>query len=166
MLGIRSTRVWEITMSKTKELINDILVDLFNYILRIEEEYLKNKGVNLTMNEVHILEAIQKSEVSTMKDIATRLHVTQSTLTTSVNKLVDRGYVKKHKIIDDRRKTLLGLRLEGVSVLKTHSEFHDLMVEKISGDYDLKNQAVLLESLSRLKDFFCEIQEEQNERSN
>jgi len=153
-------------MIATRELINDILVDLFNYILMLENNYLEKRGVELTMNEVHVLEAVQKSEVTTMKEVSQRLNVTQGTLTTSINRLVTKGFVKKYKIVDDKRKTLLGLTLEGQAILNIHSEFHQKMVEKITEGYKLEDEIALLESLYKLKKFFIELEGDENEDSN
>jgi len=152
--------------TKTKELINEILVELFNYILMIEDDYLSERGVKLTMNEVHVLEAIQKSEVTTMKEVSQRLNVTQGTLTTSINRLVDKGYAKKYKIVDDKRKTLLGLTMEGQAIVEIHNDFHRNMIEKLTEDYKLEEQIVLLESLYKLKSFFYNMQEPADENSN
>ena len=47
-------------MDDTRHTLNELLVYLFNYILAIEEKNLRDQGVDLSMTEVHILEAIQK----------------------------------------------------------------------------------------------------------
>lgn len=44
-------------MSEAKEMINELLVDIFNRILAIESVELKKQGVKISMNEVHVLEA-------------------------------------------------------------------------------------------------------------
>ena len=55
-------------MSNPMKLINDILVDLFKNILDIEEQALKDRGIiDLSMNEMHTLEAIGYEDVKTMK---------------------------------------------------------------------------------------------------
>jgi DNA-binding MarR family transcriptional regulator len=131
----------------------------------LEVEFLKERGVSLTMNEVHVLEAVQKSEVTTMKEVSQRLSITQGTLTTSINKLVNKGYVKKYKIVDDKRKTLLGLTMQGQSIVEIHNEFHRHMIERVTEDYKLEDQIVLLESLHKLKNFFDTLQEKDNENS-
>ena len=60
-------------MDDTRHTLNELLVDLFNYILLIEEKNLRDQGVKLSMTEVHILEAIEKSESNMMSAIAKRL---------------------------------------------------------------------------------------------
>ena len=82
-------------MDDTRHTLNELLVDLFNYILLIEEKNLRDQGVKLSMTEVHILEAIEKSESNMMSAIAKRLMVTQGTLTVSTSKLVKKGYVER-----------------------------------------------------------------------
>ena len=46
--------------SNTRQTLNELLVDLFNFILYIQEKYMKEKGVPLTMYEVHLLENVSK----------------------------------------------------------------------------------------------------------
>ena len=90
-------------MDDTRHTLNELLVDLFNYILLIEEKNLRDQGVKLSMTEVHILEAIEKSESNMMSAIAKRLMVTQGTLTVSTSKLVKKGYVERVKDERDKR---------------------------------------------------------------
>ena len=49
-------------MNKTKRTLNELLVHIFNYILAIEEKNLKDRGLPLSMNDVHILECIQRQQ--------------------------------------------------------------------------------------------------------
>ena len=65
-------------MDRTRHTMNELLVGMFNYILYLEERNLKQKGVKLSMNEVHILESIQKASDNSMSHIAKRLMVTQA----------------------------------------------------------------------------------------
>ncbi len=96
-------------MDDTRHTLNELLVDLFNYILLIEEKNLRDQGVKLSMTEVHILEAIQKSESKMMSAVAKSLMVTQGTLTVSTSKLVKKGYVERVK--DERDKRIVRLKL-------------------------------------------------------
>ena len=79
-------------MVSAKEVINELLVDVFNHILSIEAEVLKNRGVKLSMTEVHVLEAIKNTEDPTMGNIANKLRITMGTLTTSINVLVRKKF--------------------------------------------------------------------------
>ena len=57
-------------MENVKETLNELLVDLFNHILVLEEKNLQDRGISLSMTEVHTLENIQKSKSKTMSDVA------------------------------------------------------------------------------------------------
>ena len=105
-------------MDDTRHTLNELLVDLFNYILLIEEKNLRDQGVKLSMTEVHILEAIEKSESNMMSAIAKRLMVTQGTLTVSTSKLVKKGYVERVK--DERE---LDKEVELIQSLRNLMEF-------------------------------------------
>ena len=140
----------------TRHTINELLVGLFNYILYIEERNLKEKGVPLTMTEVHILENIQKTSDNSMSHIAGRMMITQGTLTTNVGKLIERGYVERHRDENDRRVVRLVLGKKALPIIKIHEEFHDIMIDKVIHDLGLEENTVLMDSLDRLLQYFRE----------
>lgn len=75
-----------------KETINDILVNLFNEILKLEEEaVITDEFKDITNNDMHIIEAIGLSGENTMSAVAKRLGITAGSLTTSVNGLVNKS---------------------------------------------------------------------------
>lgn len=143
-------------MDDTRHTLNELLVDLFNYILLIEEKNLRDQGVKLSMTEVHILEAIQKSESNMMSAIAKRLMVTQGTLTVSTSKLVKKGYVERVKDEKDKRIVRLTLTDKAESVMLMHNQFHEAMIEKLLNELELDKEEELIRSLKNLMKFFKE----------
>lgn len=143
-------------MNNTKHTLNELLVKIFNYILYIEEKILKQNGIKLSMNEVHILEMIQKSEDTSMSFLAKKLMVTQGTFTTNANRLIRKGYVRKYP--DDKDKRITRLELEDVanSILKIHEEFHENMIDKVIRDLDLENDDLLNKTFIKIVDYFEE----------
>jgi len=141
-------------MISPKQVINELLVDVFNQILSIEGVTLKEWGVKLSMTEVHVLEAVRNSEVHTMGSVANRLRVTLGTLTTSVNVLVKKGYVSRYRDDTDRRKVLLELNDSAVEVLKLHDKFHDEMISSLFNDLELEKDEVLMKSLENISEYF------------
>lgn len=118
-------------MSEAKKLINELLVDIFNRILAIEGEELRKAGISLSMNEVHVLEAVQLVEEPSMTLIAQKLGITVGSLTTAVNTLYQKGYVSRYRLPDDRRKVLISLEDNALEVLKIHQVYHDKMIDAI-----------------------------------
>ncbi len=141
-------------MEKAKKIINELLVEVFNHILSIEGETLRNRGVKLSMSEVHVLEAIVKTNEPTMTNISRRLRVTVGTLTTAMNRLVEKGYAKRHREEEDKRKVIVGVTKKGEEVLQIHDEFHEEMIEATFQDMKLDENEVLLQSLENLSDYF------------
>ena len=138
-------------MDDTRHTLNELLVYLFNYILAIEEKNLRDQGVDLSMTEVHILEAIQKSESNMMSALAKRLMVTQGTLTVSTSKLVKR--VKEEK---DKRIVRLHLTDKASAVLEVHERFHEEMIDKALNELDVDKEQELIRSLKNIMKFFKE----------
>jgi DNA-binding MarR family transcriptional regulator len=141
-------------MVSPKEVINELLVDVFNHILNIESEVLKDRGVKLSMTEVHVLEAIKNTKDPTMGNVANKLRITMGTLTTSINVLVRKNYVERYRDENDRRKVYLELKESAQDVLKIHDEFHDEMVSSLLKDLDLEKDKTLLKSLENISNYF------------
>lgn len=141
-------------MDSTKKVINDLLVDVFNHILSIEYHELKKRGVPISMNEVHVLEAIDNEGNPTMSNLAKRLRVTVGTLTTAMNKLVEKGYAVRYREVEDKRKVLIKLTKQAYPILDIHNEFHDDMIASIIEDMKLDEDDVLMQSLSNIRDYF------------
>ncbi|WP_035358482.1 MarR family winged helix-turn-helix transcriptional regulator [Acholeplasma equifetale] len=143
-------------MLTPKEIINQLLVDVFNQILSIEEATLKERGVKLSMTEVHVLEAIRDTKIPTMGEVARKLRVTLGTLTTSVNILVRKKFVYRYSDDKDRRKVYLKLTDSAIEVLKIHDQFHDEMIEAVFKDLELDKDVILLKSLENIMNYFKE----------
>lgn len=141
-------------MASAKEMINTLLVEVFNHILRIEEATLKENNVKLSMTEVHVLEAIRNTEVPTMGEVAKRLRVTLGTLTTSVNILVRKKMVFRYSDHIDRRKVYLKLTDEALKVLEVHDDFHEDMISSFFKDTNIEDDEVLLKSLENISTYF------------
>lgn len=79
-------------MNDTYKSLNSILVKLFNDIMHIEEHALiTDEFKNLTVNDMHIIEAVGIDKPKKMSEIARQLGVTMGTLTTGINGLVKKG---------------------------------------------------------------------------
>lgn len=142
-------------MSKLIRVVNGILVELFNDILAVEERSLKNEGlVDLSITEIHTIEAIGIDKPKSMTEIAEYLKITVGTLTTAINRLVKKAYVERLKDAQDRRIVLIQLTDSGKKAHEVHRKFHIEMVEKMVEDLKLEEDKILLRSLKNLKEFF------------
>ncbi len=141
-------------MSEAKAIINELLVDIFNRILAIEGEELKKQGVKLSMNEVHVLEAVSIVDEPNMTNIAQKLGITVGSATTAINTLVQKGYVVRYTDDNDRRKVLIKLEQPAKKVLKVHDVFHQKMIDSIFEDLKIEEDEVLITSLKKVSSYF------------
>lgn len=152
---------WELDILKeesrireAKAVVNELLVEIFNRILAIEGESLKQKGIKLSMSEIHVLEAVTKVEEPTMTNIANKLGITVGSLTVSVNTLYQKGYLSRERDPDDRRKVVIGLLDKAEEVLEIHNDFHNDMINTIFKDLKLEEDELLISSLKKLSSYF------------
>ena len=83
-------------MEPNLETVNDYLVSVFNDILTIEESELKKSQFNdLSITEMHTIEAIGMYKKKTSSEVAKELSITVGTLTVAINNLVKKGYVER-----------------------------------------------------------------------
>lgn len=140
--------------NEAKGIINELLVEIFNRILAIEGQELKDKGIKLSMSEVHVLEAITKTEEPTMSNTAKKLGITVGSLTTAINTLYQKGYVSRVRDTEDRRKVFVGLLPKADEVMKLHEEFHEEMINSIFEDLKIEEDELLITSLRKLSTYF------------
>lgn len=135
-------------------LINTVLVELFNKILKIEQDAIKKGALkDLSVTEIHTIEAIGMYKQRSMSEVASDLAITVGTLTTGINKLIRKGYVQRSRIESDRRVVLISLTKNGKLAYRLHEKFHkDLVKETIHG-LNEKEEELLEMSLKKLNTF-------------
>ena len=139
----------------SRKVINDIVVDLFKNILTIEERSLRQRGIkDLSMSEIHALEAIGTGDGRMMSEVADALDITMGTLTTTISKLESKGYAKREKDPNDRRVVIASLTRKGVLVDKIHRHFHEEMIDHLMIDLKLDEDQALINALMNINDFF------------
>ena len=144
-------------MERDLETVNDYLVSVFNDILTIEESELKKSQFNdLSITEMHTIEAIGMYKMKTTSEVAKELSITVGTLTTAINRLVKKGYVQRIRSEDDRRVVKLGLTKKGKLLFRVHQYFHRQMIKRVLQDMGDDEEAVLLKALKNLHDFLQE----------
>lgn len=142
-------------MSKTLSVVNELLVDIFNDILQIEQSALQQgEFKDLSVTEIHTIEAIGMYEARSMSEVAADLKITVGTLTTAVNKLISKGYVERKRIEEDRRVVQIQLTKRGKLAFRIHEKFHTDMVRSTVQGLSPEEEEILVKSLERLNDFF------------
>lgn len=137
--------------------LNDILVEVYNNIIKLEEQTLKNNGrLNLSINEMHLLEIVGKYSDTgiTISELAQGLGVKRPSVTVAVNKLEKKGYVRKSDCQSDGRVVRVFLTKDGRKVDAYHQYYHRNMVREISSDFTDEEKAHLIKAIKKLNDYF------------
>lgn len=138
-------------MEETLTIINTLLVEIFNDILTIEEESLRNgRFHDVSVKEVHTIEAIGMYGTKSMSEVAKALNITVGTLTVAINNLVKKGYVERFRSETDRRVVKIGLTKQGRLLYRVHANFHRNMVKTTIEGLSPEEEMVLCKSLEKL----------------
>lgn len=134
--------------------INDLLTTVYNDILRVEERELKkSRFKDISIKEVHAIDAITMYEHKTTSQVARQLKITPGTLTTMVNHLVRKGYVVRLRSDDDRRFVRLGLTRRVRLIFRAHESFHRHMIQSFLQDMDDDQVQLIEKALLNLQAF-------------
>lgn len=135
--------------------LDELLSSTFNTILRVEERALQNKVTRgLTIAEMHTIAAVGLYESNPMNVVAARLDVTLATLTSAVAKLERKGFVRRSRSQEDRRKVLVSLTKSGRAAYRSHRLFHRSMVESALEGLTEEEERVFARALGKVKRFF------------
>ncbi len=131
--------------------INRILVEIYDDVINIEEYSIKSGAFSdLSITEIHTIEAVGLYGSRTMSEIASKLDITMGTLTTAIDKLIKKGYVERSRSEVDRRIVNVSLTNRGKLAYRIHEKFHMDMVKEIMNDFNPEEEEILLTALHKL----------------
>lgn len=143
-------------MTSFNKQLNDILVDTFKTITKIEEVSIKRTGHDLSVSEVHILEsaADDRGNGRTISDIAEDLRITLPSVTVAINKLVRKGYVSKVRDEADGRRVYVNLTEKGMQMERVHRYFHKKLVSDVAAGLTGPEKEALYTAMRKMNGFF------------
>ena len=144
-------------MKKYNEL-NKLLKSTYNTVNDLQEKKVKkNKHLNLTISELHLMEAISEyleQGGATITDLANDMNYTLSAATIAVNGLVKKGYICKEQDPQDKRSVRILLTERGEKINQVHIYIHKRLMRDLSKELDDKELEILMKSLTKIKGFF------------
>lgn len=143
-------------MADNREVINDVLVNLFNEIWQTEGRVIITEEYgDITNNDMHIIEAVTL-DGGNMSAIAAKLNITVGSLTTSMNNLVKKGYAERERVEQDRRIVYIRLTDKGRKAFLHHKEYHEQLTNAVLRHLHEDEAPVLIKMLRGLTHFFRE----------
>ena len=147
--------------------INRILVEIYDDITHIEEYSIKSGAFkDLSITEIHTIEAVGLYGSRTMSEIASKLDTTMGTLTTAIDKLIKKGYVERSRSDIDRRIVNVSLTNRGKLAYRIHEKFHMDMVKEVMEDFNQDEEEILLSALRKLNKHLKDIYMTSDNKSN
>ncbi|MDF2542811.1 MAG: hypothetical protein K0S47_2529 [Herbinix sp.] len=138
--------------------INNLLVEVYDDVNQIEEYSIKQGAFrDLSITEIHTIEAVGLYGSKTMSEVAAQLEITMGTLTTAIDKLIKKSYVERSRSNTDRRIVNVSLTKKGKLAYRIHEKFHLDMVKEIMIDFSSEEEEILLRALRKLNEHLKDI---------
>lgn len=120
---------------QTRELAR-LIVEFYERLSAWEDAVVKGSGLTTAQN--HTIEIVGHSGAIKMKDLAAKVGVTTGTLTVAVDRLEEKGLLKRVPHQTDRRSFLIELTDAGQEIFKQHHAHHleltKTMLEGLTGE--------------------------------
>ena len=143
--------------NRGKEL-NLFLVRVFNEILRTEERDLAGRFPDMSLRELHLIDAVcravDQGGDNRSTAIAAALGITAGTLTSAVNLLEKKGYLLRRRDERDKRVVHLLPTERGRAADARHRDFHRQMVAHVLDGLTDEEAECTLRALGRVAEFF------------
>lgn len=148
------------------ENLNELLVQVFKNILESEAKYLITEEFkDISVNDMHIIEAVGVAEPKKMSEIAKSLDITMGTLTKAMDALQKKGYVERKRSVDDKRVVKAFLLEKGKTAYYHHEQFHRQIMEHAKDGLSEQEMTVLIYALAKLVDYFNIVYWDETEES-
>ncbi len=144
-------------MRKEEVEMAERLVRIFENVILSEEQSLQ-KGYfkDLSIAEMHTLDAIGPYDARTMTETASLLGITVGTLTVSIERLVKKGYVVRNRDVNDRRIVRISLTKNGKLACRMHGKFHRILARHILEPYNDQEQEILFGMVDEIDKYLQE----------
>ena len=136
-------------MDDAYKMINQTLVSLINEIWELEEKaIITDEFKDLTNNDMHVIEAVGLGDGNNMSSIARKLNITVGSLTTAMNSLVKKGYIRKIQSPSDRREFHLEVTQKYIDYYNISSNYMSEVMDRIMARFSPEDCGKLEEILT------------------
>ena len=147
-------------MDTFSEQLSGILLNMYKNVINLEENARKNVNsrINLTINEIHFLEAVGAGcrKGCTVSKLAAMLGVSKPSVTVMVSKLEKKGFLEKLQSQEDGRSVKVMLTREGSLVNSYYKYFRRRMVKKINDGLTDQEKEFLVKAFEKINIYFKE----------
>lgn len=110
------------------------------------------RGYGLTVSEFGVLEALLHKGELPVQQLREKVLVTSGSMTYIVDKLEEKGYVKRYKCKEDGRIWFVRLTEPGQEFIANIYQEHELFLKEILSDITAEDKKRLIQALFQMKD--------------
>ena len=138
-----------------------LLCKIHHNLMKLEEKTLcADKNINLTVNELHLLECIKNGtkgeDGPTISAIAAELDITRPSTTVAVNKLTTKKYVEKIGCVNDGRSVRIKLTSKGEKAYSMYCDYRKEIAEELSACFKEDERKLLVAALDKINVFYAD----------
>lgn len=138
-----------------------LLGKISHNMTKLEEKTLCiDRNLNLTVNELHLLECIKLNtkgeDGPTISAIATELDITRPSTTVAVNKLTSKKYVEKIGCVNDGRSVRIKLTAKGEKAYSMYSEYRKETADALAECFKEDERKLLAAALDKINVFYSD----------
>ena len=143
-------------MDRFQQILDDVLVGVYYNLLRLEESALKQGRLELTINELHLIEQVGKATEQglTIREIADRLGIKSPSVTVAIKKLESKGFVVKTSCTKDGRVVNVTLTKLGRLANAYHKYYRRVLTQTIAEGMTDSEKDVLLRAIHKINTYF------------
>jgi DNA-binding MarR family transcriptional regulator len=108
--------------------------------------------LDISMPQAKLLYLLASASEVRMSALAARLHVTLSTVSGAVDRLVERGLASRHDDPADRRQVVVTATPEGIALIERFRELNETQLSSLLDALDDRQLAVVADALEVLAD--------------
>ena len=136
-----------------------LLCKIHHNMMKLEEKTLCiDKNLNLTVNELHLLECIKNGtkgdDGPTISAIAADLDITRPSTTVAVNKLTAKKYVEKIGCVNDGRSVRIKLTSKGEKAYTMYCDYRQEIGAALSDCFKEDEKKLLAAALDKINVFY------------
>ena len=130
------------------EELSKTIIEFYEKLSTLEEGVVKDSGLTTAQN--HAIEIVGHEGAIKMIRLAEKLGVTTGTLTVSIDRLEEKGLLRRVPHQSDRRSYLIELTEKGQDVFARHHNHHLNLTDEIMADFSEQEQADLYQAFKKM----------------
>ncbi|MGB5947659.1 MarR family winged helix-turn-helix transcriptional regulator [Paenisporosarcina sp.] len=138
-------------MNERKELITEFTRSFRSLVRTVRQDFAVEFEGFIPYNEFTVLRALEDDRTLRVSDVARRLNATNSYVTLTSEKLVQKGYIIRERNNVDRRTVYLTLTEEGINLVKKMDEIVYAYYNKTFGDISNEEMTTVMNILGKFK---------------